>query len=88
MKISELSVRQPVTISMLFALICVVSAIFVPRLGVALFPSVTFPMLSVSTTYGNVGPAEVEQNVTKLLESRLSVVSGLKSMTSTSSAGR
>ncbi|HKL84717.1 MAG TPA: efflux RND transporter permease subunit [Treponemataceae bacterium] len=87
MTISELSVRKPVTISMIFVLVCVISAIFVPRLGVALYPSITRPVLSVSTSYSNVGPEEMEKNVTSVLESRLSVISGLQSMRSSSSAG-
>ena len=45
MKLSEVSVRQPVTISMLYVLVCVVAMIFVPRLGVALYPSVDQPVL-------------------------------------------
>lgn len=88
MKISEVSVRRPVTTVMIYVLICVVAGIFVPRLGVDLYPASTVPVLSVSTTYENIGPQEIEENVTKLLESRLSAVSGLDSMTSTSSTGR
>lgn len=88
MKISELSVRKPVTTIMLYALLCVLGFIFIPRLGVDLYPASTDPVLSVSTVYEDVGPEEIEENVTKLLESRLSAVSGLESMTSTSSTGR
>lgn len=87
MKISELSVRQPVTITMLYVLVCVVAGIFVPRLGVALYPSVTQPVFSIGTTWTDVGPEEVEKNVTRILESRLSVISGLKEISSTSSLG-
>ena len=46
MKISELSVRRPITITMVFVLICVIAAIFVPKIGVALYPSTTMPILS------------------------------------------
>ena len=87
MKISELSVRQPVTITMLYVLVCVVAIIFVPRLGVALYPSVTQPVFSIGTVWTDVGPEEVEKNVTRVLESRLSVISGLKEMSSSSSLG-
>ncbi len=88
MKVSELSVRQPVTISMLYVLVCVVALIFVPRLGVALYPTVNRPVFTVGTFWTDVGPEEVEQNVTRVLESRLSVISGLKEMSSTSALGR
>ncbi len=87
MNISELSVRRPVTITMLFILVFVVSAIFVPRLGVGLYPSVTMPRLTVFTSYPNVGPDEIEANVTAVLENRLARIRGLTSISSQSSTG-
>ncbi len=88
MKISELSVRKPVTTGMMYVLLCAVSVIFLPRLGVALYPAATMPVLSVFTSWPDVGPEEIEKGVTRPLESRLSVVSGLQEMTSSSSSGR
>jgi len=88
MTFSELSVRKPVTTVMFYVLVCVIAAIFVPRLGVALYPSVSMPVLSVSTSYANAGPEEIEKNITAVLESRLGVISGLESMSSSSSAGQ
>ena len=88
MKISELSVRRPVTITMVYVLICVIAAIFVPKIGVALYPSTTMPILSVSVNCGEAGPEEVEQQVTKILENKLSSITGLESMTSSSAKGR
>ncbi len=86
MTLSEVSVRKPVTTAMIYVLVCVIAAIFVPRLGVALFPSTSMPVLSVSTSCRNLGPEEVEKNVTQPLEAALSALSGLESMTSTSSS--
>ncbi len=88
MSLSELSVRRPVTITMIYLLICVIAAVFIPRLGIALFPSSTRPVLSVSTTYSNVGPEAIDKNVTEVLVNRLTRVSNLKKITSTSQAGR
>ncbi len=88
MTISELSVRRPVTITMIYVLICVIAAIFIPRLGIALYPTVDMPMISVRTTYSNVGPEEIEENVTKVLENQLGRVEGLKSITTQSSEGQ
>jgi len=87
MTLSELSVRKPVTITMIFILICVVSAVFVPRLGIALNPSTSLPILSVSASYPNVGPEEIDKNVTEVLVNRLSRVPNLQNITSNSSAG-
>lgn len=87
MSISELSVRRPVTVTMLYILAFVVALVYVPRLGVELFPSTVMPTISISTSYPNVGPEEVENTVTKVIENRLSRVRGLKSISSTSSSG-
>lgn len=87
MSISELSVRRPVTITMVYILICVIAAVFLPRLGIALHPSTTFPVLSVSTSYPNVGPEEVDKNVTEYLVNRLTRVPNLKKISSNSRAG-
>lgn len=87
MSISELSVRRPVTITMVYVLIVIISFVFLSRLGVALFPTTVMPIISVSTKYENVGPDEIDENVTKVLVNRLSSVSGLKKINSTSSYG-
>ncbi len=88
MNISELSVRRPVTITMLYVLACVIAAVFIPRLGIALYPSTEMPMLTVSTSYPNVGPEEIDTNVTDVITSRLNRITGLKSIVSTSRNGR
>ncbi len=88
MNISELSVRRPVTITMLYVLACVIAAVFIPRLGIALYPSTERPVLTISTSYPNVGPEEIDTNVTDIITSRLNRISGLKSIISTSRNGR
>ncbi|GMO50114.1 MAG: efflux RND transporter permease subunit [Treponemataceae bacterium] len=87
MNISELSVKKPVTITMIYVAIIVIAVIFLPRLGIALYPDVTNPVLTVRTTYSNVGPEEIDKNVTQVLSKQLRRVSGLKTITSTSSTG-
>ncbi|MBP3416784.1 MAG: efflux RND transporter permease subunit [Spirochaetaceae bacterium] len=88
MNISELSVRRPVTITMLYVLACVLALVFIPRLGIALYPSMELPMISVSTSYPNVGPEEIDANVTDVVAGRLNRISGLESYTSSSRNGR
>jgi multidrug efflux pump subunit AcrB len=88
MNISELSVRKPVTVAMLYVLVCVIAAMFIPRLGIALFPSMGMPMITVRTSYSNVGPEEVDRNVTIPILNQLRGVSDVKSITSRSSSGQ
>ncbi|GHV28376.1 acriflavin resistance protein [Spirochaetia bacterium] len=87
MDISELSVRKPVTVTMLYILVCVIAAVFIPRLGIALYPSVSAPNVNVRTTYSNVGPEEVDKTVTKPIYNALRRIADVKTITSRSSTG-
>lgn len=87
MTLAELSVRRPVTIVMVYLLICVIAGVFIPSLGIALYPETTMPMLSVSTSYPNVGPEEIDTSVTQVLTNQLTRIKGLESISSTSSNG-
>lgn len=50
-------------------------------------PEMDMPMMIVMTRYSGASPDEVDQAVTKRVESALAAVSGIESMSSTSSAG-
>jgi HAE1 family hydrophobic/amphiphilic exporter-1 len=52
-----------------------------------LFPSVTFPQLTIVTPYPNAAPEEIENLVTKLVEESISTVKNLKTMRSYSREG-
>jgi HAE1 family hydrophobic/amphiphilic exporter-1 len=87
MNITELSVRRPVTILVVTALLVGLSLFMVPDLAVEMFPSTDFPVIMVRTTYTGASPEEVEDSITSVLEKQLSNVSGIESITSTSSEG-
>jgi hydrophobic/amphiphilic exporter-1 (mainly G- bacteria), HAE1 family len=87
MKIADISIKQPVFITMVIALIMVLGAVSYTRLGVDLMPDVTLPIVSIATPYPGVGPEEVEQQVTKPIEDVLSSINGLDKISSTSSEG-
>ena len=87
MTVAELSVRKPITIVMVYILICVISCVFIPKLGIALYPKTTMPVLSVFANYPGVGPEEVDKNVTQLIVDRVKGVQGIKNITSNSSTG-
>lgn len=57
------------------------------RMGVDLFPDITFPVVTVSTPYPGAGPAEVETLVSKPLEDELSTLSGIKRLSSRNQEG-
>jgi multidrug efflux pump subunit AcrB len=72
---------------MLYVLVCVIAAVFIPRLGVALYPDVSMPVLNIMTSYSNVGPEEVDKTVTQPIVNQLRRVSDVKSITSRSGSG-
>ncbi len=88
MSISRTSVRKPVTVLIIFILLVLLGFISAQKLAIELIPDLDIPYVLVITTYPNASPEEVEDKVTKTLESSLSSVSGIKSLSSTSSEGR
>ncbi len=87
MTISELSVRRPVMMSMVYAVIIIIALVFLPQLDIALYPSVDMPVLSVMVSCNDAGPDEIEQQVAKVLESSFGSLENLQSMTTRSSEG-
>ncbi len=87
MTLSERSVNKPTTVLMIFILLFALGCYAIFNLPIDRFPDMELPYISIVTTYENAGPEEVEQSVTKILESSLSGVSGLKNMASESSTG-
>ena len=88
MSLPNLAVRRPVTMSMISAVVVLIGAVALVRLPVDLMPDVTFPSLTVSVAYPDVGPLEMEELVTRPIEQRVSALAGLEEITSTSSEGQ
>ncbi len=57
------------------------------RMGIDLYPNVDFPFVSIVTTYPGAGPEEIESKITKPVEDQVSLISGVKNVTSTSQEG-
>lgn len=87
MKLSELSVKRPVTTLMMVFIILTLGFVAFTKLQVDLYPEIEVPVAIVTTDYSGVGPEEIETLITKPLEQGLSTVSNIKSVSSTSSEG-
>ena len=87
MTLSELSVRRPVLMTMVYVLICVICLVFLPRLDIALYPDVDLPVISVMVSCNDAGPEEVELQVTEMMEDALDSLQNLDTMTSVSREG-
>lgn len=87
MSLSEKAVNKPVTTLVLFIIAVVLGIYCTFNLSVDMYPNMEIPYMIVYTNYKNAGPEEVEQNLTRTLESSLSGINGLKKMQSQSSTG-
>ena len=87
MWVSDTSIKQPVFVTMLIAAIIVLGIVSYGRLGVDLFPDINFPMVVVTTAYPGAGPEDVENLVSKPIEEAVSVLNGVKTVSSTSQEG-
>lgn len=87
MDLAELSIKRPIFITCIVFLSIVAGLMAFSRLGVDLFPDVTFPVVVISTPYPGAGPEEIETLISKPLEDQVSTISGLKRLTSASQEG-
>lgn len=87
MKLSELSVKRPVGVIMAVLIFVVIGLYSLTMLPMDMMPEMEIPVGAVITQYPNVGAEEVENLVTKTVESALGSVSGVSGITSQSSEG-
>ena len=88
MNIASGSIHRPVLTTIVFLIIITLGVVSFMRLSIDLMPEITYPTISVITSYENVGPQEMEELVTRPLEESLSAVQGVEEITSTSTEGR
>ncbi len=87
MKLWDISIRQPVFMTMVLIAGIVMGVFSYTRMPVDNYPNVEFPIVVVTTIYPGANPTEVQENVTEILEAELSTVPGMDMVQSTSSEG-
>ena len=87
MSITELSIKRPLLITVIFVTLILFGVIGYSSLNLNLLPKFTTNMITVSTTYRGASPEEVLTSVTKPLEDALSSVEGIDAMNSSSQEG-
>lgn len=85
MKIVEFCIKHKVTTFLIFVIVVIFGLLGFSDLSLALLPNIDFPMAVVYATYPGAGPEEVEELVTRPIESACATVSGMEELTSTSS---
>lgn len=87
MSIPRFAIQRPVMMTMLSSIIILLGGISLSRLPVDLLPDISQPTVNVRVNYEGVGPAEMEELITRPLEQQLSAVAGLEQMYSNSMEG-
>ena len=84
MKIYESAVRKPVSTVLLFVGVIVFGLFSLMNLAVDQYPEIEIPQISVITMYPGANAADIETNITRVLEDNLNTVNNLKKLTSKS----
>ena len=87
-RLFRLVVEHPVAMSMIFLAALVFGLVSYTRLSVELMPDISYPSITVRTPFEGAAPEEVETQISRLLESRLSTLDGLVSLESRSRANQ
>jgi HAE1 family hydrophobic/amphiphilic exporter-1 len=88
MKLHEVSIRRPVTVLMCVLMVLVLGGVSLSRLPIDLMPEMDFPISIALTSYSGVGPQEIENIVTRNIESAVATVNNIKTIQSQSSEGQ
>lgn len=82
--LSRLSVKKPMTVFVCVVLVLILGVMSFINMTTDLLPNMDLPYAIAYTTYIGASPEQVEQSVTKTLESALATTSGVKNITSIS----
>ena len=85
--LAALCVRRPVFASVLILALSVIGVFSFTQLGIDQFPAVDFPTVVVTTRLPGAAPEQVESEVTDKVEEAVNTISGIDTLTSTSSEG-
>lgn len=85
MSITELSIKRPVLIVVIFLVLAVLGIFSYSKLSYELLPKMSSPFVTVITVYPGANPSEVENAVTKKIEEAVAGAEKLKRVFSTSS---
>ncbi len=82
MNLAELSIKRPIFITCVVALMITLGIIAFKKMAVDQFPDVTFPIVFVEILYPGASPVDIERQVSKIVEDELSSLPGLDTLSS------
>ncbi|MFH1022238.1 MAG: efflux RND transporter permease subunit [Planctomycetota bacterium] len=87
MKLSDISIRNPVFAWMLMAATLLFGALGFWRLGISFLPDVDTPYISISLTWEGAAPEIMESDVVDVVEDAMTLVDGVKEISSSTRRG-
>lgn len=87
MTITELSIKRPSLIVVIFSILGVLGLFSYMQLNYELLPKISPPVVTISTIYPGASPSEVENSVTKLIEDAVSGIDKIDAIRATSFEG-
>jgi HAE1 family hydrophobic/amphiphilic exporter-1 len=87
-KLAEICVRRPVFATVIILALTVIGGFSFFTLGVDRFPKIDIPTVTVSTTNTGAAPAEIESEITDVIEGAVNTATGIDELRSSSSTGR
>ena len=87
MSITEISIKRPTLVVVLFTILSIAGFLSYSLLKYDLLPKIDVPIVSVATVYAGASAADVESSVTKKLEDALSSLENVDNMASSSQEG-
>src|SRR4029078_5664361 len=87
MFLSDVSIKRPVFATMMMVALLVLGIVSYRRLAIDEYPDVTYPTISVNTSYPGASPEVMARDVSRPIEEALNTVQGIREINSTSSEG-
>ncbi|QKY70450.1 efflux RND transporter permease subunit [Lentibacillus sp. CBA3610] len=87
MKLVKTSVKRPVGVIMIVLAIIALGTVSLRNLNIDLFPEIDLPIAVVATSYGDAAPEDVENQISRPIESSVSSVEGIDTVQSQSQSG-
>ena len=84
MKLPEFSVNRKVTVTMLTILVIILGIVAFRQLGLEMMPEIDYPQVTIVTVYPGASSEDIEETVTKPIESAIASVKDMKTLRSES----
>ncbi|GAB4457007.1 MAG: efflux RND transporter permease subunit [Armatimonadaceae bacterium] len=85
--LARICVQRPVFATVIVLALVVVGAFSIPQLPIDRFPTIDFPLVTITTVLPGATPEEIDTEVTEQIEKQVGSVSGIDLIASTSAEG-